>query len=368
MIHQLIRTVNDIAYRCTQIVTDGIHIYFRIGKIQIFKEHPVEIVIIILSCMSQNTIEVLPALIDNRGKADNFLSHSGKGVSGEVNGKTYYIGSAKFVSAHAADAEDHAALLEEYAAQGKTPVALACENKIAALFAVADTVKEGSAAAIARLKAMKKRVVMITGDNRVTAEAVAHIERCIADTSDMVVRMDDNVCAVVRFSDDGQTPYDFAQFLYQSLYEEVGVKASMGVGGEVGTFAEISSSYHQAVTAVRMSAVFHGKGEVHSYKEYLLVKMLEEVPESRLKEYLEQLQIGDAREIFDDEEMVNTAEEFLQSSLNVSETSRNLFMHRNTLMYRLDKIERVTGLNIRKFSDAVSFRVITILYKLMQMN
>ena len=204
--------------------------------------------------------------------------------------------------------------------------------------------------------------------DRHTAEAVAHIERCIADTSDMVVRMDDNVCAVVRFSDDGQTPYDFAQFLYQSLYEEVGVKASMGVGGEVGTFAEISSSYHQAVTAVRMSAVFHGKGEVHSYKEYLLVKMLEEVPESRLKEYLEQLQIGDAREIFDDEEMVNTAEEFLQSSLNVSETSRNLFMHRNTLMYRLDKIERVTGLNIRKFSDAVSFRVITILYKLMQMN
>lgn len=201
-----------------------------------------------------------------------------------------------------------------------------------------------------------------------TAETVAHIERCIADTSDMVVKMDDNVCAVVRFSEEGQTPYDFAQFLYQSLYEEVGVKASMGVGGEVSSFADIASSYHQAVTAVRMSAVFHGKGEVHSYKEYLLVKMLEEVPEARLKDYLEQLQIGDAQEIFDDEEMINTAEEFLQSSLNVSETSRNLFMHRNTLMYRLDKIERVTGLNIRKFSDAVSFRVITILYKLMQMN
>lgn len=201
-----------------------------------------------------------------------------------------------------------------------------------------------------------------------TAEAVAHIERCIADTSDMVLQMDDNACAVVRFSDEGQTPYDFAQFLYQSLYEEVGVKASMGVGAEVSSFADIASSYHQAVTAVRMSAVFHAKGEVHSYKEYLLVKMLEDVPESRLKEYLEQLQIGDASEIFDDEEMVNTAEEFLQSSLNVSETSRNLFMHRNTLMYRLDKIERVTGLNIRKFSDAVSFRVITILYKLMQKN
>ena len=65
-----------------------------------------------------------------------------------------------------------------------------------------------------------------------------------------------------------------------------------------------------------------------------------------------------------DEEMLGTAEEFLQNSLNVSDTSRNLFMHRNTLMYRLDKLERMTGLNLRKFSDAVTFRVITILNRL----
>ena len=63
--------------------------------------------------------------------------------------------------------------------------------------------------------------------------------------------------------------------------------------------------------------------------------------------------------------MLNTAESFLQSSLNVSETSRNLYMHRNTLLYRLDKIEKATGLNIRSFSDAVSFRVLTILHKLL---
>lgn len=64
--------------------------------------------------------------------------------------------------------------------------------------------------------------------------------------------------------------------------------------------------------------------------------------------------------------MVNTAEEFLRNSLNVSETSRNLFMYRNTLLYRLDKIEKATGLNIRQFPDAVSFRVLTVLYKLLE--
>ena len=85
-----------------------------------------------------------------------------------------------------------------------------------------------------------------------------------------------------------------------------------------------------------------------------------------MQEYLEQFRAESAEEIFEDEEMTETAEAFLESSLNVSETSRNLFMHRNTLMYRLDKIERVTGLNIRKFSDAVTFRILSVLYKLLQ--
>ena len=105
---------------------------------------------------------------------------------------------------------------------------------------------------------------------------------------------------------------------------------------------------------------------MHSYREYLLVKLLEDLPKSRMQEYLDQFRAADAEEVFEDEEMTETAEAFLESSLNVSETSRNLFMHRNTLMYRLDKIERVTGLNIRKFSDAVTFRILSVLYKLLQ--
>ena len=115
-----------------------------------------------------------------------------------------------------------------------------------------------------------------------------------------------------------------------------------------------------------MSALFRDTGEVHSYREYLLVKMLEDVPKSRLEEYVAQFRIGGMDEVFGDEEMSQTAEAFLESSLNVSETSRNLFMHRNTLMYRLDKIERVTGLNIRKFSDAVTFRILSVLHSLLR--
>jgi carbohydrate diacid regulator len=93
--------------------------------------------------------------------------------------------------------------------------------------------------------------------------------------------------------------------------------------------------------------------------------MLEDIPEGKLNQYLAEITDEHCAEVFEDEEMLTTAEAFLQSSLNVSETSRNLYMHRNTLLYRLDKIEKATGLNIRLFSDAVSFRVLTVLYKLL---
>ena len=115
-----------------------------------------------------------------------------------------------------------------------------------------------------------------------------------------------------------------------------------------------------------MNKSLGSKGRVHSFKEYVLIKMLEDLPKHKLNEYLELLMDERAREIFDDDEMTSTAEEFLENNLNVSETSRKIYLHRNTLMYRLDKIEKATGLNIRKFSDAVTFRFITILSKLVR--
>ena len=206
--------------------------------------------------------------------------------------------------------------------------------------------------------------VDMTVDKNVS-DALLHVERCLEGGRDLFVQMDSTRIAVVKFSGDGQTPYEFGEFLSRSLYEELGIHAGVGIGCEAKTFSEIAGSYNQAVTATRMSGIFESKGSVHTYREYLLVHMLEDIPQTRINEYLEQFRVDDASEIFEDAEMSGTAEEFLESSLNASETSRKLFMHRNTLMYRLDKIERISGLNIRKFSDAVTFRVISILYKLL---
>ncbi|MCQ2398951.1 MAG: helix-turn-helix domain-containing protein [Clostridia bacterium] len=182
---------------------------------------------------------------------------------------------------------------------------------------------------------------------------------CIDETSYAYVKFEDGVT-------DYQSASDFAEFLVQSLKEETGITANVGVGITAKSMAEISTSFQQGLMAVRMCNVMNSKGSVHTFKEYLLLKMLEDLPKFKLSEYLNVLLDDDAKEIFTDAEMTNTAEEFLENSLNVSETSRKLYLHRNTLMYRLDKIERETGLNIRKFSDAVTFRLITILFKLLK--
>ncbi len=196
-------------------------------------------------------------------------------------------------------------------------------------------------------------------------DAFEHIERCL-DQNDRVVMTDDDRISVVKFAEEGQSPFEYGQFLSQSLYEEAGIRAKIGVGCEMSSFSEISASYFQAVSAIRMSEMLGDKGSVHSYREYLLVRLLSDLSKEQIRERLRQFSIGGTEAVFGDEELIGTAEVFLESDLNASETSRALFIHRNTLSYRLDKIERLTGLNIRKFPDAVTFRVISVLLRLIK--
>lgn len=200
-------------------------------------------------------------------------------------------------------------------------------------------------------------------------ETMALIAQYSGNSLDTVVKMDEKSCAFVRFlkteDEEYQSAADYADFLAQSIKEELGVSVTVGVGTTVKGLKYAAASYLQAAGALRYADVFEDKGDVHTYREYMLVKMLEDIPNSKLAEYQAELMDDYSKEILEDEEMVGTAEEFLRCSLNVSETSRNLYMHRNTLLYRLDKIERATGLNIRLFPDAVSFRVLMILHKLL---
>lgn len=212
-------------------------------------------------------------------------------------------------------------------------------------------------------------VVIVLRFQKHMEKAIALLEQYGGNSLDTVVKISEDTCVFVKYSDqengDYRSAVDYAEFLAQILKEELGIDALVGIGPTVREFKDVALSYAGAENALRYADVFGAQGKVHSYREFILIRMLEGFPESKLISYLSELTDENSKEIFEDEEMLNTAEMFLQNSLNVSETSRNLYMHRNTLLYRLDKIEKATGFNLRSFSDAVSFRVLTVLYKLL---
>ncbi len=217
-----------------------------------------------------------------------------------------------------------------------------------------------------------KCFAMVLRVPKMMKEALALIEQYGGNSLDTVVQMSENECVLVKYVDGAENEYqssvDYAEFLVQSLKEELGIDVTAGVGSTMYDVKDIAQSYARAENSIRYADTFGGsgsRGKVYSYREFILVKMLEDISENKLAEYLADITDESSKEIFENEEMLDTAEEFLRNSLNVSETSRKLYMHRNTLLYRLDKIEKATGLNIRLFSDAVSFRVLTLIYRLL---
>lgn len=222
-----------------------------------------------------------------------------------------------------------------------------------------------------KLNDKKCYTLVLNVENNKTAEVLNLLTQYSNNTLDCFFATDNSKIVYIKINksekdEDFRSPADFADFLLISLQEELNCKVKIGIGNVVNSAMYLYNSYEHASLAVKLSKVFNVKGNIFSYTQFLLVKIFNEIPKIKLEEYLEQLMPRNLRSIFNNAELVSTAEEFLENSLNISETSRKLFMHRNTLIYRLDKLESETGLNIKKFSDAINFRIITILIKLIE--
>ena len=185
--------------------------------------------------------------------------------------------------------------------------------------------------------------------------------------NDFIVDINENEFALIKFAY-ASTPENFsmaeyADFLYQSILEETGYAVQIFTGGTVKGFTSVSKSYSQAQTVERMCIALGYDSGVYSFKQFLIARIIEDMDKQKLEEYVELINDEGIKELMSDEEVVSTAHEFLECNLNASLTARKMYLHRNTLAYRLDKIQRESGLDIRKFSDAVTFRIITLLLK-----
>lgn len=184
---------------------------------------------------------------------------------------------------------------------------------------------------------------------------------------DVIVPIQGGNIAVLKtcgIDDDYQSAGEFAQMVADNIEQELSKNVYIGVGGIAKDYMTIPAMYSQSLSAVRLGKLIEESSRVYSYKDYLLIKLLEDLPEDKVSQYLNMSLDKTAQMVLKDRELMDTAEQFLNNSLNISETARIMYMHRNTLIYRLDKIEKTTGLNLRKFSDAMVFRTLNILYKL----
>lgn len=141
-----------------------------------------------------------------------------------------------------------------------------------------------------------------------------------------------------------------------TLSSELMMNAKVGIGSIAKTISEIGRAYKDAIVALEVGKVFDTDRNIVSYNNLGIGRLVYQLPTKMCELFLDEVFKKGSIDVLDSETIV-TIQKFFENSLNVSEASRQLFVHRNTLVYRLDKIYKLTGLDLRKFDDAIVFKV-----------
>ena len=147
-----------------------------------------------------------------------------------------------------------------------------------------------------------------------------------------------------------------AQHIEDTLRSELFVKTVIGIGTVAGHLRELADSYKEAQVAIEVGKVFDTEKSIINYENLGIGRLIYQLPTTLCEIFLSE---GFKKNSIDtlDQETLFTINKFFENNLNVSETSRKLFVHRNTLVYRLEKIKKLTGLDLREFDDAIIFKV-----------
>ena len=127
-------------------------------------------------------------------------------------------------------------------------------------------------------------------------------------------------------------------------------------GTVVNELREVSRSYKEARIALEVGRIFYNEREIIPYSTLGIGRLIYQLPMSLCELFTKEI-FGDTRPDDLGEELMTTISKFFECSLNVSETARQLFIHRNTLVYRLDKVYKITGLDLRTFEGAITFKI-----------
>jgi len=176
---------------------------------------------------------------------------------------------------------------------------------------------------------------------------------------DFVISINESDVAVVKQLSDKTTAEDLeklAKKIEDTLRNELYVKTLIGIGTVVNHLSELADGYKEAQTAIEVGKVFETDKTIINYENLGIGRLIYQLPTTLCEIFLSEVFKKNSIEALDQETLF-TINKFFENNLNVSETSRRLFVHRNTLVYRLEKIKRQTGLDLRRFDHAIVFQV-----------
>ena len=186
-------------------------------------------------------------------------------------------------------------------------------------------------------------------------------------SKDFVTAVDEKNIIVVKELAESDTYDDMAKIakVILNVFQEDNCEAHVAYGTIVNEIKEVSRSYKEAKMALDVGKIFFSERDVIAYSSLGVGRLIYQLPIPLCKVFIKEIFDGKSPDDFDEETLI-TINKFFENSLNVSETSRQLYIHRNTLVYRLDKLQKSTGLDLRVFEDAITFRIALMVVRYMK--
>lgn len=178
-------------------------------------------------------------------------------------------------------------------------------------------------------------------------------------TKDFVININETDIALVKEVKAGIETKDLeklARSIVDSLGTEYYTRILVGIGTTIDSIKDLARSFREAQVSLEVGKVFDTEKTIVSYDNLGIARLIYQLPTTLCEMFLKEIFKRGSIESLDHETLF-TIQKFFENNLNVSETSRKLFVHRNTLVYRLEKIKKLTGLDLREFDDAIVFKV-----------
>ncbi len=179
-------------------------------------------------------------------------------------------------------------------------------------------------------------------------------------SGDFVTAVDENSVILIKNLSKGQS-YAEVEKIATTIVDMMNTEAMLNVRVSYGAIAyelkDLSKSFKEAKMALEVGKIFYAEKRVNAYNTLGIGRLIYQLPESLCRLFIDEIFGGNEVPDDLDEETLITVNKFFENNLNVSETSRQLFVHRNTLVYRIEKLEKSCGLDVRKFDDALTFKI-----------